>query len=564
MNERGAGLPRWSLSPAEVTVRFGDSVNGAADWFGPSAPQSPSAPEDVAGRQWDFPAGYNLNIRTRSYEAVSFGDLRALADAYDLLRLVIETRKDQVERLNWQIRPKPGASADAAQIAKIESFFHRPDGAHDWSAWLRMILEDLFVIDAPSLWCERDRAGNLLALHPLDGATIKPVLDAWGRTPRPFAQAGKLVYPVAYQQILKGMPAVDYTERDIIYRPRNPRAHRAYGYSPVEQVIATVNIGMKRQLHQLSYYSEGNIPESLIGVPDGWTPDQIKNFQDYWDLYFTGDLARRRRAKFVPGGVAKTFIQTKEPELKNAFDEWIARVVCFAFSVSPQALVNQMNRSTSETQKASADEEGLLPILAWIKRLCDHVIRDLGAENLEFAWRPEVVVDPTVQRENLVAYVSAGMMTRRRAAAIMGEILPEDPMADVLAVTTGQGVARLGGNPAKNLDCVGGGSNQGEQPVIASKRVEARQSAGEVAKARSTKFNHNHDERGRFTTADAGVDSRTSISAKYEAHTDACVTAIPICRASCLDDYVDGLFRGPDKMRACIRSCAEQHGCFDF
>lgn len=444
MNERGAGLPRWSLSPVEVTARFAASANGAADWFGPSPPQAPGAPADVAGRQWDFPAGYNLNVRPRPYEAISFADLRALADAYDLLRLVIEARKDQVERMNWSIRARPGANADAAQIATIEKFFHRPDGAHDWSGWMRMILEDLFVIDAPALWCERDRAGHLLALHPLDGATIKPVLDAWGRTPRPFTQNGGLIHPVAYQQILKGMPAVDYTERDIIYRPRNVRAHRAYGYSPVEQVIATVNIGMKRQLNQIAYYSEGNIPESLIGVPDAWTPDQIKNFQDYWDLYFTGDLARRRRAKFVPGGVAKTFIQTKEPELKNAFDEWIARVVCFAFSVSPQAFVNQMNRSTSETQKDSADEEGLLPILAWIKRLCDHVIRQLlGAQNLEFAWGHEAVVDPTIQRANLVAYVGAGMMTRRRAAEIMGETLPDDPMADVLMVTTGQGAVRL-------------------------------------------------------------------------------------------------------------------------
>ena len=452
MSERGAGLPRWSFSPVEVTARFSDSANGsflsgAADWFGPSDPQAPGAPGDVAGRQWDFPAGYNLNVRTRSYEAISFADLRALADAYDLLRLVIETRKDQIERMNWSIRARPGANADASQIARVEKFFHRPDGAHDWATWMRMVLEDLFVIDAPALWCERDRSGALLALHPLDGATIKPVLDAWGRIPRPFAQNGKLVYPVAYQQILKGMPAVDYSERDILYHPRNLRSHRAYGYSPVEQVIATVNIGMKRQLHQLTYYSEGNIPESLIGVPDAWSPDQIKNFQDYWDLYFTGDLARRRRAKFVPGGVAKTFIQTKEPELKSAFDEWIARVVCYAFSVSPQPFVNQMNRATGETQKDIADEEGLLPILAWIKRLCDHVIRGLlGAENLEFAWGHESVVDPTVQRENLVAYVGAGMMTRRRAAEILGETLPDDPMADVLTVMTGQGVVTLGSN----------------------------------------------------------------------------------------------------------------------
>jgi hypothetical protein len=89
----------------------------------------------------------------------------------------------------------------------------------------------------------------------------------------------------------------------------------------------TANIALKRQMFTLSHFTEGNIPESLIGVPDSWTPDQIKNFQDYWDAYFTGDLAARRRAKFVPGGVAKTFIQTKEPELKGVFDEWLARLI---------------------------------------------------------------------------------------------------------------------------------------------------------------------------------------------------------------------------------------------
>lgn len=89
----------------------------------------------------------------------------------------------------------------------------------------------------------------------------------------------------------------------------------------------------------------------------------------------------------MSGGVARTFIQTKEPELKNAFDEWIARVVCFAFSISPQPFVSQMNRSTSEMQKDMSDQEGLAPILAWIKRLCDEAIGLLGAANVEFVWR---------------------------------------------------------------------------------------------------------------------------------------------------------------------------------
>jgi phage portal protein BeeE len=140
------------------------------------------------------------------------------------------------------------------------------------------------------------------------------VIDDWGRTPQPFSAAdGSMVYPPAYQQVLKGLPAVNYAARDIVYRPRNVRAHKVYGYSPVQQVLMTVNIALRRQLWQLDYFTEGSVPDALIGVPQDWTPEQIKQFQDYWDTEFVGDLAKRRRAKFVPGDSASRVHQTKEP-----------------------------------------------------------------------------------------------------------------------------------------------------------------------------------------------------------------------------------------------------------
>ena len=87
------------------------------------------------------------------------------------------------------------------------------------------------------------------------------MIDDWGRTPQPYRGAdGATVYPPAYQQVLKGLPAVNYSARDIIYRPRNGRAHRIYGYSPVQQVLMTVNIGLRRQLWQLDYFPKARSP----------------------------------------------------------------------------------------------------------------------------------------------------------------------------------------------------------------------------------------------------------------------------------------------------------------
>jgi hypothetical protein len=449
MPERGAGLRSWPLSPYEVNVSFATSGSSdkAESWFGPLEPITPLAPPQVTGRQWDYPAGYNLSTLTRPYEPITFTTLRSLADGYDLLRLVIETRKDQAARQTWTIAPRDTAvrsSIDVERIATLKRFFARPDGIHGFADWLRILLEEVFVTDAPALYLSRERGGRLRALMPIDGATIKPVIDPWGRPPQPYFEDGRMVYPTAYQQILKGYPAVNYSARDLIYRPRNLRVNHVYGMSPVEQVVTTVNIALRRQLFLLDYFSEGNIPDSLIGVPESWTPDQIATYQKYWDAYFDGDLSRRRRAKFVPGGVAKTFIQTKEPELKGAFDEWLARIVCFAFSVSPQALMESLNRATAETQRDIAEKEGLTPILAWAKALIDDILADeFGSPDLEFVWGAGHETDPVAQEAILSSYTTKGILTINEARAMLGRAPLDEASASRPMTLTGSGFVPL-------------------------------------------------------------------------------------------------------------------------
>ncbi len=447
MVDRSAGTRSWPLNPYEVDIRFANSPAGENGWFGPLEPMAPLAPPDVAGRQWDYPSGYNLSTVTRNFEPITFATLRGLADGYDLLRLVIETRKDQTSRHGWTIvarNRQADATLDAERIAAATRFFMRPDGRRCFADWLRILLEEVFVTDAAALYLRRDRAGRLNALMPIDGATIKPVIDNFGRTPEPYMQDGAVVYPTAYQQVLKGYPAIDYSVRDLIYRPRNLRVNRVYGMSPVEQIVTTVNIALRRQTYLLDYFTEGNIPDSLIGVPENWTPDQIASYQKYWDAYFDADLGRRRRAKFVPGGVAKTFIQTKEPELKGPFDEWLARIVCFAFSISPQALTQTMNRATAETQKQLAEEEGLGPILAWVKSLIDGVLAtEFDAPDLEFVWRSAHEMDPAAQEAILSGFASKGILTINEARAALGRPPLPEASADAPMALTAGGYVRL-------------------------------------------------------------------------------------------------------------------------
>ena len=79
--------------------------SGQPPWS-PGEPQATTEPAGTQPLQWQYPWGYNLRNAPRPDEPVSFAQLRALADNYDLLRLAIETRKDQMESLDWTIVPK--------------------------------------------------------------------------------------------------------------------------------------------------------------------------------------------------------------------------------------------------------------------------------------------------------------------------------------------------------------------------------------------------------------------------------------------------------------------------
>jgi hypothetical protein len=63
--------------------------------------------------------------------------------------------------------------------------------------------------------------------------------------------------------------------------------------------------------------------------------------------------------KFMPADSRLT--EARQPPLKDQYDEWLARIICYAFSVPASAFVSQVNRAISETLRQQATREGLIP-----------------------------------------------------------------------------------------------------------------------------------------------------------------------------------------------------------
>ena len=97
--------------------------------FSPGYPLVP--PEHERVRVWDYPVGYNTIYTPRSYDPIGFHELRALAESHDITRLAIETRKDQIEKLDWAIRSrneKQPRADNHDRISKLTEFWRKPDG----------------------------------------------------------------------------------------------------------------------------------------------------------------------------------------------------------------------------------------------------------------------------------------------------------------------------------------------------------------------------------------------------------------------------------------------------
>jgi hypothetical protein len=447
-----AARPRDAITPPPHD-RVGPEINGESEsraspapeqialdprnWWSPQQPVTPFGPW-LGPVEWDYPVGINLDF---SPARVSFfAQLRAMAQSWGILATVIQTRIDQIMRIPWSIQLREKPKATNKRTEEIRDFFRRPDQKNGWEIWARMMLYDMLVIDAPALYIWRALSGKPLAIEVLDGATIKPLIDDSGRRPD---------YPnPAFQQVRKGLPLINFDETELLYTPMRPRPQMPiYGYPPTEQILIEISAGVRKALYVAGFWSEGTMPELIMTVPDTWTPEQTATFQAHFDALMAGNYLLKSRVRFFPGGMKPFDIRNANGDaLKAEWDEWLARIVCFAYSTSPQPFIRSMNRATAESASQQAEEEGLYPLMNWLKtQIMDRLIQDpqigFGYDDAEFGWLPNPEVDQLKRAQIHQIYLNAGVVTRNEVREELGN----EPMADgdELTVANGNNVATL-------------------------------------------------------------------------------------------------------------------------
>jgi hypothetical protein len=185
----------------------------------------------------------------------------------------------------------------------------------------------------------------------------------------------------------------EYAPHELIYRPRMPRTDSPYGTPPAEDIILTVNTGLRKISQDLAHFTDGNIPPMIANPPDATLdPKQLQQFEEWFNAVLAGNDAARSRIRFVPWPL--NLKELRPFSYDTELDLWMLQLTFAAYGVPPQeaGFTHDTNRATAESQQNVNERRGLKPLAVWMKGLFDRVIQapvergGQGQPQLEWQW----------------------------------------------------------------------------------------------------------------------------------------------------------------------------------
>lgn len=386
--------------------------------FGPGQPILPIQTE-VEPRIYQYTPGVNLTMIPRAgFGVLPFESLRAISMACKEVRLNIEHIKRQMRGIEWDISPvknDPVTVGGSKWVATpdtgaVEQFMKKPDGVNPFDAWLNMLVEEVLVTDALTLY-PRYEGRDLAGVDIIDGATIRPLLNQRGAIPTPPSPA--------YLQVIHGMSMSAWPANVLLYRPLNTKVNSPYGEVGVEWILTTINTAIRYDLSRMGYFTEGNIPGAFYSVPESWTPDQIQVFNDYIDAVFTGDVARAYKLLAVPGGTGSHVTPFQQNDYdKTELNSYLMQVACWAYGNNPAEFGLTPGSGLGgagfmEGAKAIQYRSLIGPLTKFIGALLTEVVQDkLGHPELKMTPKNyKSMEEQTAQSSVDSANISAGVYT---------------------------------------------------------------------------------------------------------------------------------------------------------
>lgn len=323
----------------------------------------------VDPRAWEYPVGWNLPGSDQ--REVPWEVLRASAAGVGVIRRCIEVRKKNIRDLDWNFAPTEQAIQDAynkdrskgridveaelreryePDVKRLREYWRKPWKSQGWNfaQWCNAVLEDRIVLDAVSIYPQRNGRGDTTGLKVIDPTTIKLLLNQYGERPAP-------PFP-AFQQEIYGFPrgewtatvyedaegneilANGYSADSLFYYAENTRSSSPYGLSPVEMALFDARLWLQRQKWMLAEYDDGSTPLTFIETSPSEDGSQLsltqkRQWERAFNAEYSGNTAQRLRIKVMPNGWKAQQLAGIDERYRPEYDLFLIKLLCSFMSV---------------------------------------------------------------------------------------------------------------------------------------------------------------------------------------------------------------------------------------
>jgi len=279
--------------------------------------------------------------------------LRRFADTNEWVRVAINRRKRQISQARWTIVriDNPQKPADPRIVRLLSDLFRTINKKREsLRSLLDQVLEDLLILDAGTIELERTLGGQIVALHAVDGATIRPDRH-W---------TGEIRNAPRYHQEIDGRIVGSFTNEQLCYMMANPRTTSAVGYSPVEWLVRIIEAELYGETYDFDMLKQ-TAPAGIFDLGAGIDPADVEAFQERYEAeiagtkkiaFFGGGEDSGRKSQFVK------FQNTAAEMQRQEYKKWLATKIAAVFEMDLGVfnLTAEIHRSIGEKQQSLTDD----------------------------------------------------------------------------------------------------------------------------------------------------------------------------------------------------------------
>lgn len=300
---------------------------------------------------------------------------------------------------------------------KILEILKDPDpwftGTRSWERLCKSFLVDMLIIDRGAVVKLRDKNGNLKGLMPVDGSSIRPVINKYGTFDDEYA----------YVQVVHGSPNVYLKKEDVVILMMNPMTdlkYFGYGLSNMETLYTAVLSDIFIDKGNLDYYRKGgSIPEGFIsiepppsreGMIQQIDQEQLESVQRHLQSIMMGDYTQ---VPIVSGGkISWIDFKGKRRDMQfKELAEYLTRKICAVYQVSPQdvGVISDVNRANAQVQSEMTKSKGLKTLMSVISEyITNNIISEIRPQKDLKLWFEDDDVDRrknewTINQQQLVS-----------------------------------------------------------------------------------------------------------------------------------------------------------------